>query len=112
LKIKAIFVSVISTIVVFTHGWEIAVAVAYGGSVALLGSLLVRYHMWRSEKTAGNDAEKSLRIVFRCAVERFVLTIALLAIGFAVLELHALALLSGFIATQMLAFLDTLKNRV
>jgi len=112
LVIKAIFICVLAVITLLTHGWQIASAVAYGGTVALLGSALVWYHMWRAEKRAGNDAQKSLRIVFRCAVERLVMTIILLATGFAVLKLHALGLLVGFITTQMLAFLDSLKNRV
>lgn len=112
LIIKAIFICVLGLAAVYTHGLLVALAVAYGGSVALLGSALVWYHMWRAERRRANDAQQSLRIVFRCAVERLLMTIILLALGFAVFRLHALGLLVGFISTQLLAFLDSLKNRV
>ena len=66
LLIKAIFLCVFAMIALFTYGWHITLAVVYGGGTALLGSLLVAYHMWRAERFIGNDAAKSFRSVMRC----------------------------------------------
>ena len=112
LLIKAIFLCVFAMIALFTYGWHITLAVVYGGGTALLGSLLVAYHMWRAERFIGNDAAKSFRSVMRCELERILLMAILLVIGFAVLKWHPLGILTGFIAIHSLTFIDALRRRV
>ena len=110
--IKAIFLCVFAMIALFTYGWHITLAVVYGGGTALLGSLLVAYHMWRAERFIGDDAAKSFRSVMRCELERILLMAILLVIGFAVLKWHPLGILTGFIAIHSLTFIDALRRRV
>ena len=78
-----------------------AVAALYGGLIAVANTLLQLWHMRRAERIAKEDAERILRIVYRCAAERIFSTIVLFLIGFVKLKFNPLALLVGFLATQM-----------
>ena len=74
-----------------------AIAVAYGGSVSILNTLLQLWHNRRAEKLAGADAAYNMRILYRCAIERIVLSIAFLVLGLVTFKLHPLSILCGFI---------------
>ena len=74
-----------------------AVAVAYGGGVSILNTLIQLWHNRRAEKLAGSDAAYNMRILYRCAIERIVLSIVFLVLGLVSFKLHPFSILSGFI---------------
>lgn len=82
-------------------GKPLALAALYGGLIAAANTLLQLWHMRRAERIAKEDAERTLRIVYRCAAERLISTIALFLIGLVKLKLNPLALLVGFLAAQI-----------
>jgi F0F1-type ATP synthase assembly protein I len=72
---------------------------AYGGAVSLVMSVLLS----RGVRLAGRmqSAKTSQAILYAGAAVRFVLVLALLAVGLAALKLEPLAVVSGFIAVQL-----------
>jgi F0F1-type ATP synthase assembly protein I len=85
-------------------GSAAAISAWFGGGIALVNVTLL---LWRRER-AGRDralsAGESIRLLYRSALERFIVVLALFAVGMGVLQLHAPALLSGFIAGQVALF--------
>ncbi len=80
---------------------QAAVSAAYGIAIAGFNRFLNWWHARRAMRLADEDAGRTVRIVYRCALERFVATVAFFAIGFGRLDLPALPLLSGFIAALL-----------
>lgn len=72
---------------------------AYGGGVSLVMSLLLS----RGVMLAGRmqSAKASQAVLYAGAAVRFVLVLALLTVGLAVLKLVPLAVVVGFIAVQL-----------
>lgn len=106
-------VVVLFTIVIFFLLWQgISSAIASGfGSLIVVGStMLQKWHLLRAAKYARADATLNLREAYLCMAERWALTLVMLVIGFAVLKLPAMPLLSGFIIAQI-ALLFSNTNR-
>ena len=82
-----------------------AIALFYGAVIALTNTLLMKWHLHRAAYSARADAEKNLSKAYRCVVERWLTSLVLFAIGFAVLALSPLPLLIGFVLTQLMLFL-------
>ncbi len=94
LKYQAIFIILGVILSLFTS--LLPAPVAYGGSIVLLNTLQQIWHVKRAEKLAGSDAAYNLRIIYRCAIERLVLGVAMLAFGMVSLKLDPLSLISGY----------------
>lgn len=75
------------------------IAAIYGGSITLSGTLLMA---WRINR-AGVAAEKQQGYVeiYTGAVQKFMLTLVLMAIGMGLLKLDPLAMLVSFALSQM-----------
>ena len=87
-------------------GMQALMATLLGGGITLINVLLLHWHHHRAVRQARADAGKNLRILFRCAMERIVASVALFSIGLIVLKLPPLALIGGFgaaLAAQYLA---------
>ncbi len=82
-----------------------AAALSYGAVIAITNTLLMKWHLHRAAYSARADAEKNLSKAYRCVVERWLSSLVLFAIGFAVLALSPLPLLIGFVLTQLMLFL-------
>lgn len=80
-------------------GSAAAWSAAYGGAVSLAMSLLLS----RGVQLAGRmqSAKTSQAVLYAGAAVRFVLVLALLTAGLAVLKLEPLPVVSGFIAVQL-----------
>ena len=99
------------SVVFFLHaGIHAAGAVWFGGVTAALNAGLLQWRRRRAEAGRALGAARSLRLLYRTALERFVLVVALLALGLGVLELAPLALVSGFVAGQLALILMGLKG--
>lgn len=77
--------------------WSGVAATLLGGLIILINVLLQHRALRKAESQARANAEHNLRIMMRCAFERFVVTIALFALGMGVWKLPPLALIAGFV---------------
>ena len=88
----------VTSIVFFTLGDVIqAGSVWFGGAIASANLLLLEWRRQVADKGPALSAAASLRLLYRTALERFVLAALLFVLGLGVLRLDPLALLSGFI---------------
>lgn len=110
LKVQVVALVLIVLIILWWQGASAATACFYGGSIAIANTLLQRWHLIGSAKQAKSDAGKNLRKAYSCVAQRWLLTIVMFTVGFAVLTFLPLSLMAGFIVTQ-LALLFGIKNQ-
>lgn len=84
----------------YTSGWQSAAAVLYGSLIVVLNHRMQVWQLTRADRIAGRNAERNMRYLYRCAAEKFVAAVALLAIGIGLLRLGPLPLLSGYLIAQ------------
>ncbi len=87
-----------------------ATACVYGGGIALAGTGLQRWYLIRAAKSAGADAGKNLVKAYRCMIDRWLITIALFAVGFMKLALLPHPLLVGFCITQLVVLFSVFNR--
>lgn len=88
-------------IAAITGGGAAALAVLYGTFVALAATSIV---VWREHQAARHpewDQRRLYRLFVRTAIERFLLLVGLLALGFGALRLAPLPLLTGLAVAQV-----------
>jgi ATP synthase protein I len=102
-------------LIVLVVGWiggiQAALAMLYGGMVAVANTALL---FWRWRQGAQNyhcDAGKHMRSFYRSMVERFFVVVILLAVGFLLMGNQALILLAGFVVGQVAWLLASLTLR-
>lgn len=110
LKIQFIALVIIVVCVFWFCGKDVAIALSFGGMISLANTLLLRWHLLRTVIKAGAHPAKNLGGVYRCIAERWVFTLAMFVVGFAVFEFTALPLLLGFIAIQVLLLFGNMKQ--
>jgi ATP synthase protein I len=79
-----------------------------GGLIAMANVSLLDWRRRHVDKGRALSAGESLRVLYRSAVERFVLVALLFAIALGMLQLDPLALITGFIAGQLALVLTEL----
>ena len=92
-----VFVVVVAVIAGYLLSWPGIAAAALGGLIVLISVLLQHRALRKAESQARANAEHNLRIMMRCAFERFIVTIALFALGMGLWKLPPLALMAGFV---------------
>ena len=91
----------VTSIVFFMLGGALqAGSVWFGGGIAAALLLLLEWRRRSADRGPALDAASSLRLLYRTALERFMLAATLFALALGVLRLDPLALLSGFIVGQ------------
>jgi len=83
------------------EGGAEAVAAIYGGVVALIGTLLLLWRMQSNKHKTLKEAQQHLWIFYRSGLERFLVIGILLAIGMGIFKFVPLAVLIGFVASQL-----------
>jgi len=92
---------VVTSIVFFTLGDAMqAGSVWFGGAIATANLLLLEWRRRAADRGPALSAVASLRLLYRTALERFVLAATLFALALGILRLDPLALLTGFIVGQ------------
>lgn len=81
-----------------------ALSVWAGGFIAFGNAQWLEWRRSRVEQGRVLSAGESIRVLYRTALERFVLVALLFALCLGVLDLDPLALLTGFIAGQLALF--------
>lgn len=89
-------------------GWS-ALSALCGGLTSLCVVWLLRRGVRRASEAALTDQKKSMMILYLGAVQRFVVVIALFALGLGVLGLVPLAMFAGFAAAQVGNFIGAGK---
>jgi hypothetical protein len=79
------------------QGGAATLAVFYGTLIVVLIHLQQVRQLARADQFAGISVERNMRYLYRCAFERFVATVALLAIGIGLIRLEPLPLLCAYI---------------
>jgi len=78
-----------------------AISAFYGGLVSVASTTMLSRGINRAGRAAEKSAQTSQAILYLGAVVRFVLVLALFGIGLGVLKLAALAVIIGFVVTQL-----------
>jgi len=106
LVLQLLLVAATSVVFLVRAGSFQATSVWFGGVVAMLNALLLEWRQQRAGSGRALTAGESLRVLYRSALERLVLVVLLFTLGMGVLQLDALALLTGFIAGQLALFIN------
>ena len=113
---RALWVALATTVPValmafWLGGTKAAVAALYGGGIAVVNLLLLRWHAGRAERLGATDARRNITIFYRCALERFLAAAVLFASGIGACGLPPLPLLAGFMVAQAAQVSLTLKSK-
>lgn len=101
ITVQVVMVILVAALFGITMGWQAAPAALYGSLIVALNTFMQVRQLKRADRIAGLSAERNLRYMYRCAAQRLATTVALLAIGIALLRLEPLPLLVGYIAAQI-----------
>ena len=100
LLIQGVLVVLAAIIAYLMQGIEFSLALLFGGAASLAGTLVGAWRVRLATDEAAHSTTLGMAEFYTGAVLRFVLVIALLALGMGVLKLPALAILIGFIVAQ------------
>ena len=98
--VQVLLVAIITAIFFYAADWRSAVSVLYGSFIVILSYRLQAWQLRRADLIAGYSPERNLQYLYRCAIERFVAAVALMALGIGLMKLGPFPLLSGFAITQ------------
>jgi len=76
------------------------VAALYGGSITLSGTLLMAWRISRAGEAASVEQRQGYLEIYIGAIQKFILTLVLMAIGMGYLKLDPLAILVSFALSQ------------
>jgi F0F1-type ATP synthase assembly protein I len=104
--VQAVFLAGVVALTYLVWDLESAMAMLFGGAMVVINTVIQQWGHFRATKTAGNDLQRNMRIIYRTAAERFIITLALFAVGIGVLRLEPKFLIAGFIVLQLAQVLD------
>lgn len=76
-------------------------AALFGGSITLSGTLLMAWRISRAGEVAAQEKQQGYIEIYIGALQKFILTLVLMAFGMGYLKLDPLAILIGFAITQL-----------
>lgn len=76
-------------------------AALYGGSITLSGTLLMAWRISRAGEAASTERQQGYIEIYIGAIQKFILTLILMAFGMGYLKLDPLAILVAFAITQL-----------
>ncbi len=104
-------VIVTATVFFIVYGGFQAGSAGFGGVVAAINIGLLSWRRRRADSGRALSAGESIRVLYRCALERFVVVALLFALGFGVWRLDPLAVLAGFVAGQLALVFMGMKEK-
>jgi len=99
--LQLLLIAITSAIFFMIYGGFQAGSAAFGGVIACLNRLLLEWRRVAADQGRALSAGQSLRLLYRTALERFVLAGSLFALGLGVWQLDPLALITGFVVGQL-----------
>ncbi|MDX2507024.1 MAG: ATP synthase subunit I [Gammaproteobacteria bacterium] len=76
-------------------------AALYGGSITLSGTLLMAWRISRAGAVGSTEKQQGYIEIYAGVVQKFILTLVLMAFGMGYLQLNPLAILLSFALTQL-----------
>ncbi len=73
----------------------------YGGSITLTGTLLMAWRISRAGEAGSTEKQQGYIEIYTGVVQKFILTLVLMAFGMGILKMDPLAILLGFAVTQL-----------
>ncbi|MEN8107321.1 MAG: ATP synthase subunit I [Pseudomonadota bacterium] len=111
LWLQLLLVGLIVVVFFVMSGRYQAVSALFGGAIALLNVMLLEWRRYQADSGRAMSAGQSLWLLYRSAMERFVLVLALFALGMGGWRLEPLPLLTGFIAGQLGLFVTGTRRK-
>ena len=99
--LQLLLVAITSVVFFMIYRGFQAGSAAFGGVCACASQLLLEWRRIAADRGRVLSAGQSIRLLYRTALERFVLVALLFALGLGVWRLDPLALLTGFIVGQL-----------
>jgi ATP synthase protein I len=99
--LQLLLIAATSVIFFMVYGAFLAGSVWCGGLIAMANVLLLEWRRLGADRGRVLSAGESLRLLYRTAVERFLLVLLLFAVALGTLQLDPLALITGFIVGQL-----------
>ena len=109
--LQLLLTAVTSVVFFLFYGGFQAGSVWFGGAIACANGLLLEWRRQRADSGRALTAGESIRVLYRTALERFVLVALLFAVGLGGLQLDPPALLTGFIMGQLALFIKEYKGK-
>jgi ATP synthase protein I len=104
-------VAITSTVFFIVYGRFQAGSAGFGGIVAAINIGLLLWRRRRANTGRALSAGESLRVLYRSALERFLVIALLFALGLGVWRLDPLAVLAGFVAGQLALVFMGMKEK-
>jgi len=101
LIVQLILTFIIALIYLVFNNTNGMIAALYGGFITLAATLLMAWRIGRAGEVAAADKQQGYIEIYIGAIQKFVLTLVLMAIGMGYLKLDPLAILISFAVTQM-----------
>ncbi len=103
-KVVGLQVAIASVVAVgfgiYEGGWH-ALSAVFGGLISVASSLLLRRGVARASEIVKDDPKKGMAVLYFGAFQRFVMVVALFALGLALIGLDPLAAVIGFGCAQL-----------
>ena len=99
--LQLLLLAVTAALFFMIYGVFQAVSAGCGGLIAMAGVLLLEWRRLRADSGRALSAGESIRLLYRTALQRFVLIALLFALALGVLQLNPAALITGFIVGQL-----------
>lgn len=101
LIIQALMTVIVTAGFAVFHGGFAAFSALYGGAITLVGTWWMARGIERAGVLLAADyPDRGTRVLYRALVQKYLVIIAILAIGMGLLKLSPVPLLVGFVATQ------------
>ena len=97
-----LLVSVAAVLILVLFDMAQVISSGFGYLIAVVNAILATRCAQRDTEAKERTPEQSLAALYICVLQRFVMAVALFAIGLGALALTPFALLAGFIAGQLI----------
>ena len=112
LAIQLLIVLGVSAAYLATAGTYMAQSALYGGGIALLSTWLMAWRITKAAEAAAQDSNRGALVIYAGAVQRFFLTLVLMALGMGSLKLSPVAVLVGYAAAQLAYTFNKVDTRL
>ncbi|MCU7938519.1 MAG: ATP synthase subunit I [gamma proteobacterium symbiont of Bathyaustriella thionipta] len=101
LIVQILLTLIITLIYLFLQNSDSQYAALYGGSITISGTLLMAWRIARAGEVASKEQQQGYIEIYIGAIQKFILTLVLMAFGMGYLKLDPLAILVSFAVTQL-----------
>lgn len=110
LIIQIILVALVVAGFYLQQGQAVALSALFGGSIALVNSLLLAWRVRRAGRAAEKDETRGAFTLYLGAIERFVLTLIGFVVGMGTLKLSPFPMLVSFAVAQLGYWIGAREN--